>query len=90
MGFSNWTVLIGRTGFDTILSVPDLTLSLNQCALVYDIRAFTLNISHAPNRWSAHSQGPSCAAFRNVPDDLKNLVRYMTYCFYSSWYAGAG
>ena len=26
--FSKWTVLIGRTGFDTILSVPDPTLSL--------------------------------------------------------------
>ena len=24
-------------------------------------------------------------AFRNVPEDLKNLVKYMTYCFYSSW-----
>ena len=24
-------------------------------------------------------------AFRNVPDDLKQLVKYMTYIFYSSW-----
>lgn len=24
-------------------------------------------------------------AFRNVTDDLKTLVKYMTYCFYSSW-----
>lgn len=24
-------------------------------------------------------------AFRNVPDDLKGLVKYMTYIFYSSW-----
>ena len=28
MGCSDLTVLIGRTGFDTILSVPDPTLSL--------------------------------------------------------------
>mmetsp|Transcript_37645 Transcript_37645/g.93597 ORF Transcript_37645/g.93597 Transcript_37645/m.93597 type:complete len:437 (-) Transcript_37645:414-1724(-) len=24
-------------------------------------------------------------AFRNIDDDLKPLVKYMTYCFYSSW-----
>ena len=29
MGFSKWTVLIGRMGFDTIPSIPDPTLSLN-------------------------------------------------------------
>jgi hypothetical protein len=28
VGFSKWTVLIGRTGFDTISSLPDPTLSL--------------------------------------------------------------
>jgi len=28
VGFSKWTVLIGRTGFDTITSVPDQTLNL--------------------------------------------------------------
>jgi len=30
VGFSKWTVLIGRTGFDAISSVPDPTLSLTQ------------------------------------------------------------
>ena len=29
VGFSKWTVLIGRTGFDTISSIPDPTLNLN-------------------------------------------------------------
>jgi hypothetical protein len=29
VGFSKWTVLIGRMGFDTIPSIPDPTLSLN-------------------------------------------------------------
>jgi len=24
-------------------------------------------------------------AFRNVPEDLKNIVKYMTFCFYTSW-----
>jgi hypothetical protein len=28
VGFSKWTVLIGRTGFDTTSSIPDPTLSL--------------------------------------------------------------
>ena len=28
VGFPKWTVLIGRTGFDTIPSMPDPTLSL--------------------------------------------------------------
>jgi len=31
VGFSKWTVLIGRTGFDTIPSIPDPTLSLTAC-----------------------------------------------------------
>jgi len=30
VGFSKWTVLIGRMGFDTIPSIPDPTLSLTQ------------------------------------------------------------
>ena len=30
MGFSKWTVVIGRTGFVTISSLPDPTLSLSQ------------------------------------------------------------
>ena len=30
VGFSKWTVLIGRTGFDTISSIPDPTLSLSR------------------------------------------------------------
>ena len=30
VGFSKWTVLIGRTGFDTISSIPDPTLSLTE------------------------------------------------------------
>jgi len=29
--FSKWAVLIGRTGFDTIPSIPDPTLSLTSC-----------------------------------------------------------
>ena len=29
VGFPKWTVLIGRTGFDTIPWIPDPTLSLN-------------------------------------------------------------
>ena len=28
VGFYKWTVLIGRTGFDAISSIPDPTLSL--------------------------------------------------------------
>ena len=32
-GFSKWTVLIGRTGFDTIPSIPDPTLSLSRSPL---------------------------------------------------------
>jgi len=30
VGLSKWTVLIGRTGFDTISSIPDPTLSLGR------------------------------------------------------------
>jgi hypothetical protein len=33
VGFSIWTVLMGRTGFNTMLSVPDPTLILT--AVVY-------------------------------------------------------
>jgi len=38
VGFSKWTVLIGRTGFGTIPSIPDPTLSLMRlyCVVVKD------------------------------------------------------
>jgi hypothetical protein len=29
--FSEWTVLIGRTGFETVFPIPDPTLSLRPC-----------------------------------------------------------
>ena len=34
VGFSKWTVLIGRTGFDAISSIPDPTLSLRSVMLL--------------------------------------------------------
>ena len=52
VGFPNWTVLIGRKGFDTICSIPDPTLILKgghiESTQISPLHQLTTNTSDVP------------------------------------------
>ena len=59
MGFSKWTVLIGRTGFGTISSISDPTLSLID-------RRFANLSTHSEMLGGAQAREENATVIRNL------------------------
>ena len=63
MGLSEWTVLIGRTGFDTISSIPNPTLSLKETHLAVR-RALVCGPNYLRNMRALHGRGLHSSTFQ--------------------------
>jgi hypothetical protein len=68
VGLLKWTVLIGQTGFDTIPSIPDPTLSFRRTCLP------TLNRRPESTPLYAHSHPPFRQAMRARPISVEWLL----------------